>query len=141
MTPTSYEEIYDLFLNKIHDYYIKNQIETNIEFAKDIMLGYLRSSIPKFSYCDLDLSDRNDTLNQFNIHLSDIEKEILSILMVVEYLSPKMLREEFLQDRLGSKDYNSHSPANQLKQLQELKKNVISEANLLMNEYYYRQGV
>lgn len=141
MTPTSYEEIYDLFLNKIHDYYIKNQIETNIDFAKDIMLGYLRSSIPKFSYCDVDLSNRDDTLNQFNVNLSDIEKEVLSILMVVEYLSPKMLREEFLQNRLGSKDYNSHSPSNQLNQLRELKKDVVNDANLLMTEYYYRQGV
>lgn len=141
MTPTSYEEIYDLFLNKIHDYYIKNQIETNIDFAKDIMLGYLRSSIPKFSYCEHDLSNRNDTLNQFNKHLSDIEKEILSLLMVVEYLSPKMLREEYLQNRLGSKDYDTFSPSNQLNQLRELKKDVVQDANILMIEYYYRQGI
>lgn len=141
MASTSYDDIFDLFLNKINDYYIKNQIEINITFANEILLGYLKSAIPKFTYSTKELSKRDDTLFQFNIELNDFEKEILSILMVVEYLSPKMLREEFLQDRLGSKDYNSHSPANQLKQLQELKKNVTSEANLLMIEYYYRQGV
>lgn len=141
MTPTSYDEIFDLFLNKINDYYIKNQIEINITFANEILLGYLKSAIPKFTYSTKELSKRDDSLFQFNIELNELEKEILSILMVVEYLSPKMLREEYLQNRLGSKDYTNFSPTNQLKQLRELKKDVISDANLLMIEYYYRQGV
>lgn len=141
MPITSYEEIFDLFLNKINDYYIKNQIELDIDFANEILLGYLRSSIPKFSYSAKDLSERDDALFQFNISLNDLEKEILSILMVVEYLSPKMLREEYLQNRLGSKDYDTFSPSNQLNQLRELKKDVMHDANLLMTEYYYRQGI
>ncbi len=141
MTPTSYDEIFDLFLNKINDYYIKNQIEINVTFANEILLGYLKSAIPKFTYSTKELSKRDDVLFQFNIELNDFEKEILSILMVVEYLSPKMIREEFVQNRLGSKDYTNFSPTNQLKQLRELKKDVISDANLLMIEYYYRQGV
>jgi len=141
MASTSYDEIFDLFLNKINDYYIKNQIEINITFANEILLGYLKSAIPKFTYSTKELSKRDDVLFQFNIELNDLEKEILSILMVVEYLSPKMIREEFVQNRLGSKDYTNSSPTNQLKQLRELKKDVIGDANLLMIEYYYRQGV
>lgn len=141
MKPTSYYEIYDLFLRKINDFFILNQLENNIEFANDLLMGYLRSAIPKFTYSSKDLSKRNDELFQFEYTLTDMEKEILAVLMIVEYLSPKIIRDEFLENRLGSKDYNEFSPANQLKQLRELSKGVMDDANLLMIEYYYRQGV
>jgi len=141
MTSTSYSEIFSSFLDKINDYYIKNQLETNPVFADEILLGYLRSAIPKFTYSVKDLSKRNDVLFQFNICLSDMEKEILATFMIAEHLSPKINSEDYVYSKIGSKDYNQHSPANQLKQLIELRKGVIDEANLLMIEYYYRQGV
>ena len=141
MTPTSYSEVFVSFLDKINDYYIKNQLETNPVFADEILLGYLRSAIPKFTYSVKDLSKRDDVLFQFNICLSDMEKEILSTLMIAEHLSPKINSEDYVYNKIGSKDYNQHSPSNQLKQLRELRKGIIDEANLLMIEYYYRQGV
>ncbi|MFO1442804.1 hypothetical protein KDN24_06195 [Bacillus sp. Bva_UNVM-123] len=105
------------------------------------MFDFLKSAIPKFTYSVKDLSNRDDILLQFNFILSEIEKEILATLMVVEYLSPKILRDEFLESRLGSKDYREFSPANQLKELKDLRKIFKDEANLLMIEYYYRQGI
>lgn len=139
MSSTTYDEIYNLFLNKINDYFIKKQLETNLSFAKDILLGYLQSAIPKFTYCVKDLDDRDDVVSTFNIKLNSMEKEILSSLMVVEHLTPKIIRDEYLENRLGSKDYSEFSPANQLKQLRELKSEFVSSANTLMLEYYYRQ--
>ncbi|KOS61438.1 hypothetical protein FJQ98_16685 [Lysinibacillus agricola] len=141
MTSTSYSDIFGLFLDKVNDYYIKNQLENNPVFADEILLGYLRSAIPKFTYSTKNLSNREDALFQFNICLSDMEKEILATLMIAEHLSPKIISEDYVYNKIGSKDYNQHSPANQLKQLLELRKGIIDEANLLMIEYYYRQGV
>lgn len=141
MTPTNYTEIYELFLSKIEDNYIKDKLELDVEFANEILLDFLRSAIPKFTYSSKDLSQRDDSLFTFNFHLTMMEKEILSTLMVVEYLSPKILRDELLEDRLGSKDFRTFSPANQLKEMRELRTSFKEEANSLMVEYYYRQGV
>lgn len=139
MTP--YSEIYEIFLGKIEDYEIKKKLELEFEFAQEMLFDFLRSAIPKFTYSTKDLSNRDNTLLQFNIQLTDMEKEILSTLMIVEYLSPKILRDEYLENHLGSKDYRTFSPANQLKEVKELRESIKSEANSLMIEYYYRQGL
>lgn len=139
--PTSYSEVYNSFLSKIDDYYIKSQLQLDREFAEDMMLDYLKSATSKFTYSAKDLSKRDDVLQHFNEELTNMEVEILAMLMIAEYLSPKIVRDEFLENRLGSKDYSEFSPANQLKQLRELKKSIVDEVNVLMIEYYYRQGV
>jgi hypothetical protein len=138
---TSYESIYSSFLGKIEDYDIQKRLELEFEFAQEMLHDFLKSAIPKFTYSIKDLSDRDDTLLQFNLTLTDMEKEILATLMVVEYLSPKILRDELLENHLGSKDYRTFSPANQIKEVRELRESFKSEANSLMIEYYYRQGL
>ncbi|WP_409971652.1 hypothetical protein [Bacillus sp. Bva_UNVM-123] len=138
---TTYDNVYELFLSKVEDFELQKKLELELNFANEVMFDFLKSAIPKFTYSVKDLSNRDDILLQFNFILSEIEKEILATLMVVEYLSPKILRDEFLESRLGSKDYREFSPANQLKELKDLRKIFKDEANLLMIEYYYRQGI
>lgn len=149
---TTYDEIYDLFLSKIEDYEILDTInKIREEFASDenqiqqvlreLFFIYLKSSINKFTDCTQDLNDRSDTDFQFNITLTGLEIEILATLMVVEYLSPKVIRSENLESYLGSKDFRQYSPANQLKETRTLRESVRSEANSLSLEYYYRSGI
>lgn len=140
MTPTQFDEVYAIFLSKVDDYDIQKKLELDFDFAQELMFDFLKSAIPKFTYSTKDLSNRDSILLQFNLQLSDMEKEILGTLMVVEYLSPKILRDELLLDRLGSKDFRTFSPANLLKETRELRESFKSEANSLMVEYYYRQG-
>ena len=141
MTPTTFEDVYSYFLGKIEDYEIQEKLQLDYEFAQELLYDFMKSAIPKFTYSTKDLSDRDETLLKFNIELTDMEKEILSTLMVVEYLSPKVLKEEYFESRLGSKDYREFSPANQLKEVRELRESFKREANSLMIEYYYRQGL
>ncbi|MED4883904.1 hypothetical protein [Bacillus smithii] len=139
MTP--YDEIYELFLSKIEDYALKNDLQNDLQFAKEKMFDWLKSAIPKFTYCTKDLSQRDEVNQAFTETLNDMEKEILSTLMVVEYLSPKVLRSEYFETYLGSKDFANYSPANQLKQVNNLKKSIKEEADSLMIQYYFMQDV
>ncbi|MGG3987518.1 hypothetical protein [Bacillus smithii] len=139
MTP--YDEIFILFLSKIEDYELKNDLQTDPDFAKEKMLDWLISAIPKFTYCTKDLSQRDDANQAFTETLTQLEKEILSTLMVVEYLSPKVLRSEYFETYLGSKDFANYSPANQLKEVNNLKKSIKEEADSLMIQYYFMQDV
>ena len=138
---TNYDEIYGLFTSKIKDHYFNHQLEMDFEFAEILMLGYLKYAIPRFTYCVQNLSLRDDEIGTFEIELSEMEKEILATFMVAAYLNPKINSDDYLLRHLGSKDYIQFSPNNQLKELKDLQKNTVNEANSLMIEYYYRQGL
>jgi hypothetical protein len=98
---------------------------------------YLMIAISRFYNCVQDLNNRNDLNRTFNISLNLQEQDVLASLMGIAWLSPKLLREENLRDMLGSKDYTSHSPANLLDKLTNLKKVLESEINDLLTLYHY----
>ena len=149
--PTKFDEIYDIFLGKIEDYEILdiiNKIREDFQddeqkiqnILSELFFIYLKSSINKFTDCTQDLSKRNDESFQFELSLTGMEIEILATLMVVEYLSPKVIRSENLESYLGSKDFRQYSPANQLKETRSLREAVQLEASSLILDYYYRSG-
>lgn len=138
MTP--YDEVYKYFLRKPDAYELKEILEENVELGKEYLNEFLESAIPKFTYCTKDLYDKDDILKQFNHQLSGLELEILATLMVVEYLTPILLDENLLKERLGSRDYQIFSPANLVKEVRETRKLYMDEANSLMSQYYYMGG-
>lgn len=142
MNVTSYEMVYDRFLSKIQDYDLLNEIKTDLTFAKEMLFDYLKSALPHFTYTSINFEDVMDNTNeQFTISLSSMEKEIIARFMVVEYMSPKLLRTEMFEQRLGSKDFQNYSPGNLLKELQALREQEKSQTNTLMLQYYYMEGM
>jgi hypothetical protein len=134
---TTYQEIFALFTNKITDYSLPSLTQDEAEFR---MMKFLDSSISRFiPYCHKDLTDRDDTLKQFNIDLSTLEKEILALMMVYEWTNNFVLSEEFLKQRLGTKDYQIYSPANHLKELIQLRSSIQNEIDDLIKLYYYTE--
>lgn len=132
---TSYEEIYSRFLPKVTDYSLAKMTDQDLKSHLD---GYLKSAITKFiKYCDK-LSDRDESLRQFNEDLSDEEQEILSLLMCVEFLLPRTLTDELLKRRLSTKDYNLHSPASHMSQIRELRNDFQKEIKRLINLYTFK---
>jgi len=133
---TSYQVIYERFLPKISDYSFLNLTENEVEYQLE---KYLKSSIVKFRYCTK-LSDRNEIEKSFNENLTDEEQEILSILMCVEYLSPKILTDDLLRQTLSSKDYTLYSQANHIKEVRSIQDSFKSEAKSLMILYTYNKN-
>lgn len=129
---TPYNRIYDRFINKITDYDLLGLETENI---MELCFKYLKSAISKFADCKADLSHRDDAQLCFLNELSEIEEEILSHLMVVEWLSPKILNITNLHQYLGDNDYKGFSQANHLKELQELKNNSQDEVERLTTRY------
>lgn len=133
---TSYQEIYSRFTPKITDYSFVNLSDDEVE---EYFETFMKSSIIKFRYCDK-LSDRDETLKQFNKDLTDEEQEILSILMCVEYLTPKLLTDDLLKQTLNSKDYSLYSQANHVKEIRELRAKYQQEVNSLMILYTFTKS-
>lgn len=133
---TSYQEIYSRFTPKVTDYSFVNLSDDEVE---EYFETFMKSSIIKFRYCDK-LSDRDETVKQFNKDLTEEEQEILSILMCVEYLTPKLLTDDLLKQTLNSKDYSLYSQANHVKEIRELREKYQQEANSLMILYTFTKS-
>lgn len=72
---------------------------------------------------------------EFTNDLTELEQEIVANMMVLEWLNPTIYHMDLLEYRLGSKDFEQWSPANQLKELKGLKKETLSEIDSLIVKY------
>lgn len=134
---TPFEEIYDFFLSKVTDYSFASFTDTELEeeFEK-----YLRSACTKF-FSAKERLERDFTFKEFSNDLTDLEKEILSLLMVIEYLNPKIIATENMKQFLASKEYKIYSQANHLSKMIELRNQYRSEVQHLMTTYSYQDGI
>lgn len=131
---TTYNSIFDRFLSKIHDYELADLDDNILETE---LIKFLNSAVANFKYCTKDLSDRDDDIGEFNVDLTEMEQEILAKLMVIQWINPKLYREENIRNILSPKDYSAFSPANLLDKLTKLKSDMIAEINNDFTYYYY----
>lgn len=132
---TNYDDIYDVFFDKSREYDI---YELSEETSKEILYGYLKGAIAKFSrVCVSDLSDRDEDEECFNSDLSEIEVDILGETMVLMALKPKLNNSDLFKNGLSSKDYTLFSPANLLNAIQNSYDRCQKEVRSMMNEYSF----
>lgn len=129
---TPYENIFKRFLRKIKDYNLAN---LDVLEAESIINGFLDSAVVKFNYCKQDLHDRDEYTQSFNITLTQLEEEILSKYLVVEWLEPEITTLSKLKTIISDKDFNTPSLANHLNTLLILKKDLKDEIKELISDY------
>ena len=134
---TPYKEIFGMFLNDIKDKKLVDLLSP--DELGDILEDYLYESADiHFKKCAQDLSDRDDELKQFNMDLTNEEQRILAKGMKLKWLSSNFVaNEQLLNARLTTKDYNIFSPANQLKALTNIEKELRREIKSLITRYQY----
>lgn len=132
---TSYETIYDRFLQKITDYKLLDLSDSEI---RNMCYSWLISSISKFRRCQNDLSQRDDEIESFNIDLLDIEIEILAEMMVCEWLTPQLNSVLYTSQFFGGKEEKFFAQANQLDKLITLKKTCEDNIRKLTRDYTYQ---
>jgi hypothetical protein len=131
---TSYETIYNVALSKITDPQLAILPEEDLE---NMLYGWMRSAIAKHRKCTSDLSDRDEKLKQFNADLTDLEVEILGILIAREWVSGQLLSVTNTLQVFSGKETNYYSQAAHLKELQALDEKLRLEAQQLSRDYTY----
>ena len=131
---TPYETIYNRALSKLEDPTLAMLPEEDLE---NMLHGYLMSAIAKHRKCEHDLSDRDEELKQFNFDLSDLEMEILSILMVREWISQRLNSVTNVMQVFGGKEEKWFSQASHIKELREMDDRLRLEAQQLSRDYSY----
>lgn len=133
---TPYSVIHARAIAKISDYDI---LKFDISTREAMLYDYLLSAQVEFQrLCKVDLSDKDDILAQYN---ADLDEEIIEILATGEayyWLCPKVLNTENLYNVLNTKDFSMYSPANLLKELQDLRDMFWKDFKRKMYEYTYR---
>ena len=130
---TSYEKIYENLLPKFRSYEIPLM---TTEEVKDYLHDFLIPATSRFHVCRKDLNDRDDIIQCFNIDLSDIEIEILSNYLLIEYIDSEYIRTpSLLKVQLPSTDFKSYSSANMLEKLMNMHKTYVSENETLLSRY------
>lgn len=131
---TDFQSVYDMFLSNItsYDYLDLTETELNTEL-KMIMRKALAKCL------NFDDVKADYILEEFNRELTELEINIIANFMIIEWLNPQITSEEKLKMRLGSKDYTTYSPANLLKQLQDIRNDARKEAHYWSNLYSWKK--
>jgi hypothetical protein len=130
---TPYENLFDSFLSKIED-----NLYTDIQFDIEADLTkLLNAAIVQFDFPKVDIFDKDDDMQQFNVDLSIHEIEILANLMKLEWIKRGINSKRLLEQMVGDKDFRLTSQANHLKVLIDLKSETEKEINSLVTKYSY----
>ncbi|MCI1763641.1 hypothetical protein [Heyndrickxia oleronia] len=131
---TSFDEIKNRFLSKIIDY---DYLGLDVHDQDQMFDTYLINAIPKFRYCRKNLRDRDMETRTFNEALSDAEQDILSSLCVAEWMGMQTESKENFEKYLTTKDFQIHSPANQLKEIRATRDSIWYRVNTQINFYRF----
>lgn len=134
---TSYSEIYDRAMRRITDFDLAAMSDIDLE---DTLYGYLTSSISQFRKCKNDLSNRDDELRRFNTDLLDVEKEILAIMMVRQWLQPQLNSILLTAQVFSDKEMKYYSQSAHIAELRALDESLRLEAQRLSRDYTYSSG-
>jgi hypothetical protein len=130
---TPYEKIYENLLPKFRSYEIPLM---STEEVKDYLHDFLIPAVSRFHVCRKDLNNRDDIIQRFNDDLSDIEIEILSNYLLIEYIDSTYIRvPTLLKVSLPSSDFKVFSPANFLDKLMAMHRTYVTENETLLSRY------
>lgn len=133
---TSYSEIYDRFQAKISDYKI---LELDDGDVNEMMQGWLTSAVAHQKKIINDFNMDND-VEEFDTDLDEIEKELLSLGMVLEWLRPQINSTALTSQFIGGKEEKFYAQSNHLNSLQSLFKDTRLERKKLQRDYGYRNN-
>lgn len=137
MANTRYDELVDIFFNKIKDTDFAS-LDENI--ATEIVIGYIDSACNQFQSCTQSL-DRDDELQEFETKLDSNTKQMLVNYMVIEYLDSNYLRtSNALKTRLSSSDFHSLNLHNMLGKAMELRTMLKTENDQLAINRSYKNS-
>lgn len=129
---TQYSTLYEKCLSKIEDPQLAMLPEEDLE---NMLYGYLMSAIAKHRKCEHDLSDRDEV--GFKANLSDLEIEILAILMVREWISQQLHSVTLTLQVFSGKESKYYSQSAHIAELRELDDRLRLEAQQLSRDYTY----
>ena len=86
------------------------------------------------------MNDREDDILSFAVTLTNREKDILALGMVLHFVEPYVYNTDALQNALNTKDFSLYSPANLLEKMTELMEMTEKRLRREINLYSFRNN-
>ena len=119
MQNTTFREIYGRFKSKItDDMYMELTPGETDSLLKELLLNALHS----FEFPRVDIYNYNEDLEEYNIHLTAEEQNIIATYMIVEWLSQQLASVENTRMKYSGTDFKFTSQANHMSKIQSMKK-------------------
>lgn len=135
---TRYEEVYERYRGQVRNYEF---LDYDAVTREAMQLDLLKMAISDFEdVCKQDLNDREDDLLEFNIRLTNREKDILALGMIVHFVRQYVYNTDALQNGLSTKDFTLFSPANLLEKMTTLLTTTERQQMKEINLYSFRNG-
>ncbi len=134
---TSYEKVFKAFLSKIQD---PMYAEIDVYVAEDDLISLMDAAILNFEYPKIDLKDKDDELQRFNNALGFDEIQILSHLMVLEWMRRELRNVDSLRQSRTTKDFNTFSQANHINSLRSAENSITNQVEKIKIKYSLRKG-
>lgn len=134
---TSYLDVYNRFLEQVTDYFV---FSLSDEDTSSYCHGLLLNAISAVRNMDHDLKDIDEENGQFNDTLSNDEITYLAHAMVCEWINPQLNNTTLTRQYIGTKDEKFFAPANQLKQLRELRDDSIARVKKMRRDWGYENS-
>ena len=134
MDNTTYEDIYNAFLQKITDYKI---LELSDSDVKDLLYGYMKSAITQLPRFSSILQDRDDDFEEFNSVLSSTLIDAVSSLMVCEWVRPQLNSMLLTSQFIGAKEEKFYAQSSHISELRKLKSDNENEVQRLLRNLQY----
>ena len=134
---TQYSTVYSRCLAKLED---PTLLQLPDEDLTEMLHNYMLSAIAKHRQCEHDLSDRDDELQQFNSDLTDLEIEILAILMLREWISVRLHSVTNVMQVFSGKETKWFSQAAHIAELRAMDEALKREAQQLSRDWTYQNN-
>ena len=123
---TSYEVVYDRFLNRVTDF---NLADLDDHTLNEMFKNWLHSAVIRTRTSDeLYCNDENEV---FENDLKDLDIELLSIGMTLAWLDQRINSTEYTNLFVGGKEEKFYSPSSQLSELRALRADTLREMQQL----------
>ena len=124
---TSYEKVYNRFLNSITDF---NLVELDDYTLNEMLKGWFHTAIVK-TRTSSNLTARDDENEVFNSDLSDLDIELLAMGMRLAWLDQSLNSTENTLMFIGGKEEKFFSQANHIAELRSLRADTLREMQQL----------
>lgn len=135
---TPYSKIINRFLRKITDYGL---LEFSDDIKDEMIIELLDSACGTFErLCKSDLSLRDDNSQEFQEDLTSNEINIITEIMISEWIKPFEYTNELLENSLTTRDWNEYANSNQLRVVSAVAERIEKKCDKLMKDYSYFFG-
>lgn len=126
----TFEDVVEMFLNTVREIDYINYTEEELFEELGIKIKMVIAKARVFEELSFDKSK-----GEFSRTVTDMEATILTLGLVVEWLSPRVYNYELLESQLSSKDFTVFSNANRLSELRALRDDSRIEFHNLLADY------